>query len=132
MSVTKTARKETAAVFVDVSANEHLLYRVVVKGVQPIFTLVDAEVNVLLLSHKDNPVSQSPPTFERKWPLPADSLEAVSNHTLGMQFLAAPITYTYVVEHHRANDSVAVINDIDFSSTTSSDSFFQGLGVTTD
>lgn len=132
MSVTKTARKETAAVFLDVSANEHLLYRIVVKGVQPIFTLVDSEINKLLFSQKDKPVNPSPLTFERKWPLPSDSLEAVTNHTLGMQFLAAPITYTYVVEHHRANSSAVVINDIDFSSTTPSDWFFQGLGVTTD
>src|SRR6266567_640458 len=100
MSVTKTARKESAAVFVDVSAGESLLYRLVVKGVKPIFTLVDSEVNALLLSQKDIPVNPSPLTYERKWPLPPDSLEAVTNHALGMQFLAAPITYTYVVERH--------------------------------
>jgi hypothetical protein len=132
MSVTKTARKESAAVFVDVSGGEYLLYRLVVKGVKPIFTLVDSDVNALLLSSKDNPVSTLPLTYERKWPLPSDSLEAVTDHPLGMQFLAAPITYTYVVEHHLANSSVDVIDDIDFNSTTPADWYFQGLGVTTD
>jgi hypothetical protein len=132
MSVTKTARKESAAVFVDVSGGEYLLYRLTVNGVKPVFTLVDSEINALLSSPKDSPVNTSPLTYERRWPLPSDSLEAVTNHTLGLQFLAAPITYTYVVEHHFANGSVGVIDDIDFNSTTPSDWYFQGLGVTTD
>ena len=130
MGVTKTARKESAAVFVDVSGGEYLLYRLVVKGVKPVFTLVDSEVDVLLLSQMDRPVNTTPLTYERKWPLATDALEAVTSHTLGMQFVAAPITYTYVVEHHRSNDSVDVIDDIDFNSTTPSDSYFHGLGVT--
>lgn len=132
MSVTKTAKKESAAVFVDVSGGDYLLHRIVVKGVTPIFTLVDSEVNALLLSQKDSPVNTAPPTYERKWPLPSDSLEAFTNHTMGMQFFAAPITYTYLVEHHHADSSVDVVNDIDFNSTTPSDWYFQSLGVTTD
>jgi hypothetical protein len=132
MSVTKSPRKESAAVFVDVSAGEFLLYRVTVRGVRPIFTLVDSEVNVLLLSSKDAPVTNSPLVYERKWPLPVDSREAVTNHTLGMNFFAAPITYTYVVEHHLANGSVVLVDDIDFDSQTPDDWFFQGLSVATD
>jgi hypothetical protein len=132
MSVTKSPRRESVAVFVDVSGGEFLLYRVTARGVRPIFTLVDSEVNALLLSNKDTPVTNSPLVYERRWPLPADSREAMTNHTLGMNFLAAPITYTYVVEHHLANESVVLIDDIDFTSSTPDDWFFQGLSVTTD
>ena len=132
MSVTKTARQESAATFVDVSGGESLLYRLTVRGVRPVFTLVDAEVNELLLSNKDNPVSNSPLIYERRWPLPADSRETTTNHTLGMSFLAAPMTYTYVVEQHHPNGSVTVLNDIDFAATAPSDWEFQGLIVTTD
>lgn len=132
MSVTKSPRKESVAVFVNVSGGDFLLYRVTVSGVRPIFTLVDSEVNVLLLSNKDTPVTNSPLVYERHWPSPADSREAVTNHSLGMNFFAAPITYTYFVEHHLANGSVVLVGDIDFTSSTPDDWFFQGLSVTTD
>jgi len=132
MGVTKSPRKESVAVFVEVSGGEFLLYRVTVRGVRPIFTLVDSEVNVLLLSNKNTPANNSPLVYERHWPLPADSREAVANHTLGMNFQAAPITYSYVVEHHLANGSLVLIDDIDFTSSTPEDWFFQGLSVTTD
>ena len=131
MSVTKTPRKESAAVFVDLSAGDSLLYTVVVKGVQPEFTLVDSGPGALLLSNNDPPSSTSPLTFTRKWPNAGDTVQPVTDHTLGMLFPGAPITYTYKVDLVHANGSSEAVNDIDFQSNTPTDQFFQRLGVTT-
>src|SRR6266404_2744060 len=116
MSVTKTPRKESVAVFVDVSAGDSLLYTVVVKGVRPEFTLTDSGVGSLLLSNNDPPTSTSPLTFTRKWPQGNDTVLGVSNHTLGMDFVGAPMTYTYKVELKHSNGSSELVNDIDFQS----------------
>lgn len=131
MSVTKTSRKETAGKFVDVTAGDSLLYTVVVKGVSPDFTLVDSGTGSQLLSGNDAPSSTSPLTFTRKWPLSGDTVLGVSNHTLGMLFGAAPITYTYKVEIQHTNGSSELLNDIDFQSNVPTDQFFQALTVTT-
>ena len=131
MTVETDVTKESVAVFLEASEGEHLLYRVTVKGVSPIFTLVDTQVNRLLLSHKDAPVSTDPVVFERRWPLPTDQTLQVSSHTLGLQFLGAPITYRYEVQQIRANGASVSIIDITYSSNIPTDFFFQALQVTT-
>ena len=132
MAVQVDVTKESVAVFLDVTEGEHLIYRVTVKGVKPIFTLVDSQANRLLMSHKDQPVSTMPSVvFERKWPLPADQTLQVTSHTMGFQFLAAPISYRYEVERFRDDGTSNSIIDITYSSNSPEDSFFQGLQVTT-
>lgn len=131
MTVQLDVTKESVAVFLEASEGEHLLYRVTVKGVSPIFTLVDSQVNRLLLSHKDPPVSTNPLVFQRRWPLPTDQTLQVSSHTLGLQFLGAPISYKYEVQRMQANGTSESIIDITYSSDTPTDSFFQALQVTT-
>lgn len=137
MTVQKTVNNgnEKSAVFVDVSGGEYLLYRVTVRGSQPVFTLVDSKTNKLLLSNKDTPKSTSPKqVYERHWPLPADPIMVNSNHPMGMNFLAA-IQYDYVVEHRRAKGNkdqlVETLIDITYKSTGPEDWFFQGLSVVT-
>src|ERR1700722_12785051 len=125
MSVTKTPRKESAAVFVDRSAGDSLFYTVVVKGVMPEFTLVDSGTSSLLLSSNDPPSSSSPPTFTRKWPQTGDTVLPVSDHALGLLFPGAPTTYTYKVELIHADGSSETVNDIDFKSDTPTDQIFQ-------
>ena len=131
MAVEVDVTKESVAVFLEASEGEHLVYRVTVKGVSPIFTLVDSEVNRLLMSHKTPPVSTMPLVFERRWPLPTDQTLQVSSHTTGFQFLGAPISYKYEVERMRASGTSESIIDITYSSDTPTDSFFQALQVTT-
>ena len=132
MAVQVDVTKESVAVFLDVTEGEHLVYRVTVKGVKPIFTLVDSQANRLLMSHKNPPVSTMPSVvFERKWPLPADQTLQVTSHTMGFQFLAAPISYRYEVERFRDDGTSNSIIDITYSSNSPEDSFFQALQVTT-
>ena len=131
MTVELDVTKESVAVFLEASEGEHLLYRVTVRGVSPIFTLVDSQVNRLLLSHKNAPVSEMPLVFERRWPLPTDQTLQVSSHAVGFQFLGAPISYRYEVERIGPNGTSESIMDITYSSDTPTDSFFQALQVTT-
>ena len=132
MAVQLDVRKESVAVFLDATEGEHLLYRVTVRGVSPIFTLVDSQANRLLMSHKDQPVSTTPSVvFERRWPLPPDQTLQVSSHTMGFQFLGAPISYKYEVERIRSTGTSELIMDITYSSNIPTDSFFQHLQVTT-
>ena len=132
MTVELDVTKESVAVFLDATEGEHLLYRVTVKGVSPIFTLVDSQLNRLLLSHKDAPVATMPlVVFERRWPKPTDHTLQVSSHTMGFQFLGAPISYKYEVQRIRASGTIESIIDITYSSNTPTDSFFQALQVTT-
>lgn len=132
MTVQVDVTKESVAVFLEASEGEHLLYRVTVRGVSPIFTLVDSQVNRLLLSHKNAPVATLPlVVFERRWPLPTDQTLQVSSHTMGFQFLGAPITYKYEVQRIQANGASDSIIDMTYSSDTPTDSFFQALQVTT-
>ena len=131
MAVETKVTKETAAVFLNVTGGEHLIYRVSPKGSQPIFTLVDSSVDKLLMSNHDNPVSNNPLIYQRKWPLPVDSVATDSDHTLGIHFLAAT-QYRYEVEVRDTNDTVLrTLIDISYSSTTPDDWYFQPLGVTT-
>lgn|GEM_PF-1775219 len=137
MAVQKTVNNgnEKSAVFVDVSGGEYLLYRMTVRGSQPVFTLVDSKTDKLLLSNKDTPKSKSPKqVYERRWPQPADPVVVNTSHTMGMNFLAA-VQYDYVVEHHRVKGSndqiVETLIDITYKSTGPEDWFFQRLGVLT-
>ena len=130
MAVQTIVTKESAAVFLDITGGEHLLYRVTPRGSQPIFTLVDARIDKLLLSNKSNPISQNPLVFERKWPLPIDSPSTATNHTLGMHFLAAP-EYHYEVGVFDDNGNLRLLLiDITYKSNAPEYTFFQALSVT--
>jgi hypothetical protein len=130
MAVQTIVVKESGAVFLDVSGGEHLLYRVTPRGSQPIFTLVDAKIDKLLLSNKSTPVSTNPLVFERQWPLPIDSPSTSTNHTLGMHFLAAA-EYHYEVGVFDDNGNLKLLLiDITYKSNAPEDSFFQALSVT--
>ena len=130
MAVQKNVTTETPGVFVHVSAGESLRYRISAQGAQPLFTLVDSRVDSLLLSNQSAPVSNAPLLFERKWPLPLDSMSTATNHTMGLHFIAAP-QYDYQVDLMTANGQVKrALIDISYTSDVPTDVFFQGLNVT--
>ena len=134
MSVTITVRTETAAAFVRVSQGEYLLYKITSLGPKPLFTLVDARADKLLLSQDDEPASNIPLVHQRKWPLPADQpIKTATNHTLGVHFLGAvqdKVKYTYVVELRKSDNTLKrTLIDKDYESTTPADWFFQAMGV---
>ena len=130
MAIQTIVTKESAAVFLDITGGEQLVYRLTVRGSQPIFTLVDARIDKLLMSNKSSPVSQNPLVYERRWPLPIDSPSTATNHTLGMHFLAA-VEYRYEVEVHLSGAGVqSTLIDITYKSTAPEDWYFQALSVT--
>ena len=131
MAVQTNVTTEVAAVFLDATGGEYLLYKVTPRGSQPIFTLVDSRADKLLLSNQSTPASDNPLVYQRKWPLPADSVSTATNHTLGIHFIAAT-QYRYEVAHFESNgDLKRRLIDISYSSSTPDDSYFQALGVTT-
>ena len=130
MAVQRNVTTETPAVFVDVSGGEFLRYRLTAQGSQPVFTLVDSRVDSLLLSNQSPPISNVPLVFERRWPLPIDSVSTATNHTMGLHFIAAP-QYHYEVGLFNANGQLQrSLIDISYSSNVPEDVFFQGLSVT--
>ena len=131
MAVNVNVTKESAAVFLDVTGGEHLIYKVTVRGATPIFTLVDSQTQQLLISSKDAPSATSPAVvYQRKWPLPADQTLQVTSHTMGFHFLAA-ISYRYEVVRQRADGTAETLMDITYSSTSAEDWYFQDWQVTT-
>ena len=135
MPVQVDVTKESVAVFVDLSDDESLTYRVTVRGPQPNFTLLDQPANRLLMSNESNPVTTMPSVvFERKWPLAGDPTQA-TRHVLGMQFLDLPppapaTSYRYVVEKNKSDDTTELVMDITYTSADR-ESFFQRLQVNT-
>lgn len=130
MAVQTIVTKESAAVFLDISGGESLLYKVSPRGSQPIFTLVDARIDKLLLSNKSAPTSNDPLVFSRKWPLPSDVPSTATNHTLGIHFLAAA-EYRYQVEvYDRNNNLKTTVIDILYRANAPEDWYFQALSVT--
>jgi hypothetical protein len=131
MAVEVDVTVEKVAVFVDILLDEQLVYRVTVRGAQPIFTLVDSQTKQLLMSHDDNPVDVSPDViFERRWPS-SDPTQPVTGHTMGFQFLGA-ISYRYEVTREASDGTSDTIIDITYSSTAPEDVFFQDLQVSTE
>jgi hypothetical protein len=131
MAVKIDVTKESAAVFVDATDGDQLIYRVTPRGATPIFTLVDSQANRLLLSHKDNPVATMPDEiFERRWPLPVDLTLQVTSHTMGFHFLGA-VSYKYEVIKIKGTGQTESIINITYSSNSPEDAFFQALQVTT-
>lgn len=131
MAVQTNVTTETAAVFLDGTGGEFLLYKVSPKGAQPILTLVDSRADRLLMSNQSTPISSDPLVFQRKWPLPTDSVSTATNHTLGLHFIAAT-QYRYEVGLYASDGKLKrKLIDITYSSTTAEDTFFQALGVTT-
>jgi hypothetical protein len=130
MAVQTDVTRESAAVFLDITGGETLVYRVTPRGAQPIFTLVDARIDKLLMSNKSSPISQNPLVYERKWPLPIDSPSTATNHTLGIHFLAA-MEYRYEVEvYDSAGNLQSTLIDITYRSNAPEDWYFQALSVT--
>lgn len=130
MAVQTIVTKESVAVFLDITGGQYLLYKVSPRGSQPIFTLVDARIDKLLLSNKSAAVSSDPLVYERKWPLPVDSPSTATNHTLGIHFLAAA-EYRYQVEVYDGNDSLqSTLIDIIYRANAPEDWYFQALSVT--
>jgi hypothetical protein len=131
MAVNVTVTKESAAVFVDVALGEHLIYKLTVKGAEPIFTLVDSETEELLMSQDDQPSATTPNVvFERRWPLDDDQIQDVTSHVMGLQFLGA-ISYRYLVQRKRLSAATETIIDITYTATEAEDSHFQNLQVST-
>ena len=92
---------------VDLVLGEFLIYKVTVSGASPQFSLVegnDPSQPVKVLLEPDVPQQN----YERKWPEPGDlpiASGAFLQHTLAMSFVAA-ISYRFVVEHRRDDDSL--------------------------
>ncbi|HEV2860076.1 MAG TPA: hypothetical protein VGX48_03650 [Pyrinomonadaceae bacterium] len=130
--VKKTVRKLSNSVFLNVSADEFLLYKVTVQGATPQFAVVDSSDRIIM-SSKDAPNPPGSGTFQREWPKPIDPTTTLSTHTLAVHFVAA-LKYTYVVEHRALSDGgstlIEVLNDIDFESNNAKDFDFQALNVT--
>jgi hypothetical protein len=130
MAVQTNVTTETAAVFLDATSGEYLLYKLTPRGAQPIFTLVDSRADKLLMSNQSTPSSNNPLVYKRKWPLPADSVSTATNHTLGMHFLANP-EYHYEVGLYAADGQLKrQLIDISYRSNAPDDWYFQALGVT--
>lgn len=135
MSVQVDITKESVAVFVDLSDDESLTYRVTARGPQPLFTLLDQPANRLLMSNESDPVATMPSViFERRWPLAGDPTHA-TRHVLGMQFLnlpppAPPTSYRYVVEKNKSDGTTELVMDITYTSADR-ESFMQSLQVNT-
>ena len=130
MAVQKKVTTESPAVFVDVSGGEFLRYRLTVQGAQPVFTLVDSRADRLQLSNQNAPVSNVPQVFERKWPLPIDTVSTATNHTMGLHFIAAPQYHYEVGLFDRNGQLKMALIDISYSSNVPQDVFFQAFSVT--
>lgn len=132
MAVTRTASTDNSAVIVDASHDDHLLYRVTVRGATPgRFTLIDGLTKQLIWSSSDEPTSTSPDfTYERQWPKPSDPVHTQTSHTIGFQFLGVR-EIRYVVELQHLLGPAKTIKDITYKSDDDADSFFEDLDVTT-
>jgi|ERR1043166_903987 hypothetical protein len=133
MAVQTNVIAEQPNVSVHVTAGEHLQYKVSPRGARPIFELVDTRLDPPngreLMSANSSPASDNPLTFVREWPLPNDTVTTATNHTLGLQFLAA-IEYRYEVGVFDANDNLLrKVIDITYTSTAADQTFFQALNV---
>lgn len=133
MAVQTNVTVEQPNVSLDITGGEHLLYRVTSRGARPVFNVVDNGVDRpngrVLLSNNDNPVSPTPLTHERKWPLSNDAVATATNHTLGLHFLAA-VEYRYEVGVFDRNDQlIRKIIDITYTSSAADQTFFQSLNV---
>src|SRR5258705_6820717 len=126
MAVNRKTNVFNPAVIVDASHNDHLLYRVTVRGATPgRFTLIDGVTKKLIWSSNDVPVSTNPDfLYEREWPKPADPVHTQTSHTMGFQFLGIR-DIKYEVELHHSLGPSKKIFDIDYSATDDADSYFE-------
>src|SRR5437868_5647565 len=128
MSVEIVSRVEEPSVTVNLTAGERLIYQVIVRGSTPTFTLEDSRAGKTLLNSEDEPTSQEPLTFSRRWPRQGDTIEVLTQHTMGMTFLAA-VQYTYKADLLRPDGTKQPVIDMDFKSSSAEDDFFQNLAV---
>ena len=133
MAVQTNVRAEQPNVSVDVTGGEHLQYKVSPRGARVVFELVDTRLDPpngrVLMSASSAPASSNPLTFVRKWPMPNDTVTAATNHTLGLQFVAA-VEYRYEVGVFDSNNNLLRrVLDITYTSTTADPPLFQSLNV---
>lgn len=132
MAVTRKPTVYNPAVIVDVSHDDHLLYRVTVRGATPgRFTLIDGVTKTLIWSSSDSPTLTSPDyVYEREWPKPIDQVHTQTSHTMGFQFLGIREVKYEVILHHLLGPTKQIL-DIDYEATDDADSYFEDLDVTT-
>lgn len=133
MAIQTDVTTEQPNVSLDVTGGEHLLYKVTSRGARPVFNVVDNGVDRpngrVLLSNRDNPFSLNPLIHQRKWPLGNDAVATATNHTLGLQFLAA-VEYRYEVGVYDSSDQlIRQIIDITYTSAAADQTYFQSLNV---
>src|SRR3954447_7160408 len=108
----KTQRADSASVLIDTSTNDFLVHRVIFKGATAAFAIDDIRAPQRLLSS----VSGSGSKFERKWPLPADTVVPSTRHVAHFSYAAGATLYTYQLEVVR-NGKKFVVVDIDYADT---------------
>ncbi|HEY8204361.1 MAG TPA: hypothetical protein VIF81_06520 [Pyrinomonadaceae bacterium] len=133
MAVQTNVIAEQPNVSIDVTGGEHLQYKLTPRGARPVFQLVDTRLDPpngrVLMSANSAPASNNPLTFVRKWPVPNDTVNSTTNHTMGLQFLAA-IQYRYEVGVFDSNDKLLrTVIDITYTATAADQTFFQSLNV---
>lgn len=129
MAVKTTARVKAEGFLVDVNGGETLEYEVSVLGTAN-FELVDAgstPAHGLISSVQDAPTS--PGVWKRTWPRPGDPIAVAGSHNLAMSFAEAT-KYTFVVKQISATGTAKTVLDIDYESTTKTDTFTKSVVVT--
>jgi hypothetical protein len=133
MAVQTSVTTEQPNVSLDITGGEHLFYKVTPRGAKPVFELVDTRLDPpsgrVLISNQSAPVSNNPLVYERKWPLPNDTVSTATNHTLGLHFIAA-VEYRYEVGVYDSSDNLKrKVIDITYTSTAADQTYFQSLNV---
>ncbi|HXU39400.1 MAG TPA: hypothetical protein VN937_23800 [Blastocatellia bacterium] len=123
------ADADANAVLLDVTNDEFLVYKVTARGAMAQFTIKDSNTGATVMSPQKFDTEDPPGTFKRKCPQPGDPIQDDTTHTLGLEFTLTP-QYSYIVEHHRVDDSVVVLKNIDYTGIPG-DSFFEPLAIRT-
>lgn len=133
MAVQTNVVIEQPNVSLDITGGEHIVYRVTPRGARPVFELVDTRLDPpngrVLMSDQSAALSNNPLVYERKWPLPTDTVSTATNHTLGLHFVAA-VEYHYEVGvYDHADQLKRKVIDITYTSTAADQTYFQSLNV---
>jgi hypothetical protein len=133
MAVQTNVKTEQPNVSLDITGGEHLLYKVTPRGARPVFELVDTRLDKpsgrVLMSNQSAPVSNNPLIYQRKWPLPNDTVSTATNHTLGLHFIAA-VEYRYEVGVYDTTDHLKRnVIDITYTAAAADQTYFQSLNV---
>jgi hypothetical protein len=116
----RTKRVFKTLVNVNLSANEHLHYKITVRGATPLFSL-SCEHKRLWSEQNFGPPAQ---TYDRVWPLNPTEVDSHDDENVFLLSFFAAIKYTLLLERHDANHNVLeVVEDIDYESTFHGDKF---------